>query len=89
MLLVLLNNLAAQIMPNFVPQRDLYEVRERPSKIYKWTSKWPYSFLVSQMNLFSLFFGSSNLRQHHRGSSVEHTGSGHPICYLVLPSGLC
>lgn len=39
MLLVMLNNLAAQIMPNFVPQRDLYEVRERPSKIYTWTSK--------------------------------------------------
>lgn len=53
MLLVLLNNIAAQIMPNFVPQRDLYEVRERPSKIYKWTSKWPYFISSCKMKLRS------------------------------------
>lgn len=28
--------LIQQIMPNFVTQRSLYEVRERPAKIYSW-----------------------------------------------------
>ncbi|CAH0021151.1 unnamed protein product [Clonostachys rhizophaga] len=38
MFLVMFNNLNEQIMPMFVPQRALYEVRERPSKIYKWNT---------------------------------------------------
>ncbi|KAM0566184.1 hypothetical protein ACHAP9_007593 [Verticillium nonalfalfae] len=36
MFLVLFGNLNEQIMPMFVPQRDLFEIRERPSKIYRW-----------------------------------------------------
>lgn len=38
MLLVLFININEQIMPMFLPQRALYEARERPSKIYRWTS---------------------------------------------------
>ncbi|KAF6824972.1 ABC transporter [Colletotrichum musicola] len=38
MFLVMFNNINEQIMPMFVPQRSLYEARERPSKIYEWTS---------------------------------------------------
>jgi len=36
MLLTIFGNLAQQIMPHFVTQRSLYEVRERPSKTYSW-----------------------------------------------------
>ncbi|KAM0124494.1 hypothetical protein ACHAO1_011013 [Botrytis cinerea] len=36
MLLSVFGQLAQQIMPNFVTQRSLYEVRERPSKTYSW-----------------------------------------------------
>ena len=36
MFLVLFININEQIMPMFVPQRNLYESRERPSKIYRW-----------------------------------------------------
>ncbi|RSL42235.1 hypothetical protein CEP54_015550 [Fusarium duplospermum] len=32
-----LDSQTKQIMPMFIPQRALYEVRERPSKIYRWT----------------------------------------------------
>lgn len=39
MLLILFINLSEQMMPIFLPQRALYEARERPSKIYRWTSK--------------------------------------------------
>ncbi|KAK7421617.1 hypothetical protein QQX98_002084 [Neonectria punicea] len=38
MYLVLFGNINEQIMPLFVPQRSLYEVRERPSKIYRWNT---------------------------------------------------
>src|SRR5271156_6187176 len=36
MLLTIFGNLTQQIMPHFVTQRALYEVRERPSKTYSW-----------------------------------------------------
>lgn len=40
MYMVLFQSITNQIMPIFVPQRALYEVRERPSKIYRWNSKF-------------------------------------------------
>ncbi|KAL5349619.1 Multidrug resistance protein [Pseudogymnoascus australis] len=36
MLLTIFGNLVQQMMPHFVTQRSLYEVRERPSKTYSW-----------------------------------------------------
>ncbi|KKK23290.1 hypothetical protein ARAM_005641 [Aspergillus rambellii] len=36
MLLIIFPNLVQQMMPYFVTQRALYEVRERPSKAYSW-----------------------------------------------------
>ncbi|KAK0707913.1 ABC transporter CDR4 [Lasiosphaeris hirsuta] len=44
MLLTIFPNFVPQILPNFVAQRDLYEARERPSKVYSWPV-----FLVSNM----------------------------------------
>ncbi|KAJ5995433.1 hypothetical protein N7481_002410 [Penicillium waksmanii] len=38
MLLVVFININEQIMPIFLPQRALYEAREGPSKIYRWTT---------------------------------------------------
>lgn len=36
MLSTIFGNFVQQILPNFVTQRSLYEVRERPSKTYSW-----------------------------------------------------
>jgi len=36
MLMTIFGQLVQQIMPLFVTQRSLYEVRERPSKTYSW-----------------------------------------------------
>ncbi|KAK7047758.1 Multidrug resistance protein [Paramarasmius palmivorus] len=36
MLFTMFGNVVNQILPNFVTQRSLYEVRERPSKMYSW-----------------------------------------------------
>ncbi|KAI5864399.1 ABC-2 type transporter-domain-containing protein [Durotheca rogersii] len=38
MSLVLLANFNEQIMPHFIPQRAIYEARERPSRIYHWST---------------------------------------------------
>ena len=38
MLTSILSTLVQQIMPRFVIQRSLYEVRERPSKAYSWAA---------------------------------------------------
>ncbi|WAO87350.1 Hypothetical protein NCS54_00465600 [Fusarium falciforme] len=38
MYLIIFGNINEQIMPMFIPQRALYEVRERPSKIYRWNT---------------------------------------------------
>ncbi|KAK2748770.1 ABC multidrug transporter mdr3 [Myotisia sp. PD_48] len=38
MFLILFPNLVQQMMPYFVLQRSLYEVRERPSKTYSWVA---------------------------------------------------
>ncbi|KAJ6145454.1 hypothetical protein N7470_009349 [Penicillium chermesinum] len=44
MMCSIFSTLVQQIMPKFVVQRSLYEVRERPSKAYSWTA-----FLVSNV----------------------------------------
>lgn len=44
MLTTIFGNLVQQIMPHFVTQRSLYEVRERPSKSYSWKA-----FMLSQI----------------------------------------
>ncbi|KAL2847099.1 ABC-2 type transporter-domain-containing protein [Aspergillus pseudodeflectus] len=46
MLLVIFAFLAYQTMPNFIMQRDLYEARERPSKVYSWSSFMLANILV-------------------------------------------
>ena len=46
MLLVLFSQLTQQIMPLFVTQRSLYEVRERPSKAYSWKAFMLSNILV-------------------------------------------
>ncbi|TVY36200.1 ZEB2-regulated ABC transporter [Lachnellula subtilissima] len=44
MLFTIFGQLVQQIMPHFVTQRSLYEVRERPSKTYSW-----FTFMVSNI----------------------------------------
>ncbi|KAJ5676892.1 ABC multidrug transporter C [Penicillium maclennaniae] len=46
MLMTIFGNLVQQIMPHFVTQRSLYEVRERPSKTYSWQAFMTANILV-------------------------------------------
>lgn len=64
MLLTIFGNLTQQIMPHFVTQRSLYEVRERPSKTYSWQVfmfsnilvELPWNTLVAAIIFFCWYY---------------------------------
>ncbi|KAL9000682.1 MAG: hypothetical protein Q9169_000718 [Polycauliona sp. 2 TL-2023] len=64
MLITIFGNLMQQIMPHFVTQRSLYEVRERPSKTYGWKVfmlsniivELPWNTLVAVLLFFSWYY---------------------------------
>ena len=64
MLTAILSTLVQQIMPRFVIQRSLYEVRERPSKAYSWIAfvianifvEIPYQILMGILVFASYYY---------------------------------
>jgi len=64
MIMTIFTTLVQQIMPRFILQRDLYEVRERPSKAYSWKAfiianiivEIPYQILLGIMVYASFFY---------------------------------
>jgi hypothetical protein len=77
-------NLNEQIMPMFVPQRSLYEARERPSKIYRWSSKSPKK-LVDYRWRYLLITRSLRAIKHSGRTSLELFNGSH-IVFLHLLS---
>ncbi|KIW34417.1 uncharacterized protein PV07_01195 [Cladophialophora immunda] len=64
MLVTIFSSLVQQIMPRFVIQRSLYEVRERPSKAYSWIAflvanivvEIPYQIVLAFLMWVSWYF---------------------------------
>ncbi|KIY64375.1 AtrD, ABC-transporter [Cylindrobasidium torrendii FP15055 ss-10] len=64
MLLTVFGNLVNQMLPHFVTQRSLYEVRERPSKTYSWqtfmlaniTAELPWNSLMGVFMFVSWYY---------------------------------
>ncbi|WRT64947.1 uncharacterized protein IL334_001887 [Kwoniella shivajii] len=64
MLFTIFGQLVQQITPYFVTQRSLYEVRERPSKVYSWkvfilsqiTAELPWAFLMGIVMFFCWYY---------------------------------
>lgn len=64
MLTPIFTTLVQQIMPRFVIQRPLYEVREKPSKAYSWAAflianifvEIPWQILLSVVVFFSYYY---------------------------------
>ncbi|OCF76740.1 ATP-binding cassette, subfamily G (WHITE), member 2, PDR [Kwoniella mangroviensis CBS 8886] len=64
MLFTIFGQLVQQIMPQFVTQRSLYEVRERPSKVYSWkifistqiVAEFPWNFLMGTVMFFCWYY---------------------------------
>ncbi|KAK5688623.1 hypothetical protein LTS10_000601 [Elasticomyces elasticus] len=63
MVTTIFSTLVQQIMPLFVTQRSLYEVRERPSKAYSWKAfiiaqivvEWPYQ-IITGILIYATFY---------------------------------
>ena len=64
MLTSIFTTLVQQIMPRFATQRSLYEVRERPSKVYSWKAflianivvELPWQCLLSVLIFVSYYY---------------------------------
>ncbi|WWD22190.1 hypothetical protein CI109_106681 [Kwoniella shandongensis] len=85
MMFTIFGQMVQQIMPNFVTQRSLYEVRERPSKTYSWkvfilsnlVSEVPWSILMGAVIYFTWYYPIGYYRNaiptdtvHLRGASM-------------------
>lgn len=89
MLLVIFPNLVQQMMPCFVTQRALYEVRERPSKAYSWKAfmvasifaELPWNLLMSVPIFFSWYYPIGLYRNAEPTNEVIQRGG---IMYLLI-----
>ncbi|CAL5867147.1 uncharacterized protein PFLUO_LOCUS1359 [Penicillium psychrofluorescens] len=78
MLLIIFPNLVQQMMPSFVTQRSLYEVRERPSKAYSWKAfmlasifvELPWNVAMSVPIFFSWYYPIGLYRNAYPTHSV-------------------
>ncbi|KAL5337371.1 ABC-2 type transporter-domain-containing protein [Aspergillus crustosus] len=90
MLMTIFGNLVQQIMPNFVTQRALYEVRERPSKMYSWRVfmasnilvELPWNFLVAVLMFFCWYYPVGLYRNAEPTDAVTERG-GLMFLYLL------
>ncbi|KFY44851.1 hypothetical protein V495_03240 [Pseudogymnoascus sp. VKM F-4514 (FW-929)] len=82
MLLTIFGNLVQQMMPHFVTQRSLYEVRERPSKTYSWKIfivsniivELPWNSLMSVL-LFATYYYPIGMYRNAREAGQFHERS--------------
>lgn len=82
MLLTIFGQLVQQIMPHFVTQRSLYEVRERPSKAYSWKAfmisnivvELPWNSLVAVLIFFCWYYPIGLYRNAEPTDSVTLRG---------------
>ncbi|KAJ5899214.1 hypothetical protein N7495_003958 [Penicillium taxi] len=89
MLMTIFGNLVQQIMPNFVIQRSIFEVRERPSKMYSWRVfmtaniivELPWNFLVAVLMFFCWYYPVGLYRNAEPTDSVHERGA---LMFLFL-----
>jgi len=82
MLLTIFGQLVQQIMPHFVTQRSLYEVRERPSKAYSWKAfmisniavELPWNSLMAVLIFFCWYYPIGLYRNAEPTDSVTYRG---------------
>lgn len=83
MLMTIFGQLVQQIMPLFVTQRALYEVRERPSKAYSWQAfmmsnifvEIPWAVLSSVILFFVWYYPIGLYRNAEPTDSVHERGA--------------
>ncbi|OQU96073.1 hypothetical protein CLAIMM_02209 [Cladophialophora immunda] len=83
MLLTIFGQLVQQIMPLFVTQRSLYEVRERPAKTYSWkafmlsniVAEIPWNFAGAVLLFFCWYYPIGLYRNAQPTNAVEERGA--------------
>ncbi|KAE8383741.1 ABC-2 type transporter-domain-containing protein [Aspergillus bertholletiae] len=89
MLMTIFGNLVQQIMPNFIIQRSIYEVRERPSKMYSWRIfmaanilvELPWNFLVAVLMFFCWYYPVGLYQNAEQTNAVHERGA---LMFLLL-----
>jgi ATP-binding cassette subfamily G (WHITE) protein 2 (PDR) len=82
MLLTIFGQIVQQIMPHFVTQRSLYEVRERPSKTYSWKVfilsnilvEVPWNTLMAALIFFCWYYPIGLYRNAEATNAVTERG---------------
>ncbi|OSS53650.1 hypothetical protein B5807_01076 [Epicoccum nigrum] len=82
MLMTIFGQLVQQIMPHFVTQRSLYEVRERPSKAYSWKAfmlsniivELPWNSLMAVLIFFCWYYPIGLYRNAQPTDEVAYRG---------------
>ncbi|KAJ4991976.1 ABC transporter cdr4 [Stagonosporopsis vannaccii] len=82
MLMTIFGQLVQQIMPHFVTQRALYEVRERPSKTYSWKAfmlsniivELPWNSLMAVLIFFCWYYPIGLYRNAQPTDEVAYRG---------------
>ncbi|TID20447.1 hypothetical protein CANINC_003564 [Pichia inconspicua] len=77
MLSVMLNTLIQQMLPLYIEQRSIYEVRERPSKTFTWwvflsaqvTAELPWNLLCATVSYFCWYYPVG----FYKNASATHT----------------
>ncbi|PSN60936.1 putative multidrug resistance ABC transporter [Corynespora cassiicola Philippines] len=91
MLMTIFGNLLQQIMPHFVTQRALYEVRERPSKAYSWKAfmfanifvELPWNTLAAVLIFICWYFPIGLYRNAEPTDAVNMRG-GQMFCFVWM-----
>lgn len=89
MLFTIFGQLVQQIMPHFVTQRSLYEVRERPSKTYSWQSfmlsniivELPWNSLMAVLIFLCWYYPIGLYRNAEPTDSVHERGG---LMFLLI-----
>lgn len=89
MLMTIFGQLTQQIMPHFVTQRSLYEVRERPSKTYSWKAfmlsniivEIPWNSLMAVLIFFCFYYPIGLYRNAEPTDAVTERGG---LMFLLI-----
>jgi ATP-binding cassette subfamily G (WHITE) protein 2 (PDR) len=92
MLLIIFPNLVQQMMPHFVTQRSLYEVRERPSKAYSWKAfilasifvELPWNILMAVPSYFCWYYPIGFYRNASATGVVTERGGTMFLLILIF-----
>ncbi|MCJ1283705.1 hypothetical protein MMC26_003036 [Xylographa opegraphella] len=90
MLMTIFGQLTQQIMPHFVTQRSLYEVRERPSKAYSWKAFMLSNIIVelpwnslSALLIFVCWYYPIGLYRNAEPTNAVHERGGLMFLFIL------